>query len=78
MQLPAHKCHMCKLGCERQDSGSIVQALLQLVSERLADSIEESIAAVNAICCEGMDESLSLPERAHRRTNQLCRWTYTL
>ena len=56
--LHGHRCHMCKLGCERVDSGSAVQALLQLVGERLADSVEESVAAVDARCYEGMDEPL--------------------
>ena len=58
VQLPAHRCHMRKLGHERQESGNIIQDLLQLVSERLADSVEESIAAVNTRCYEHMDESL--------------------
>ena len=49
---------MRKLGREHQDSGGTVQDLLQLVGERLADSVEESVAAVNARCYEGMDESL--------------------
>ena len=70
--------YMCKLGCKHQDSGSTVQAPLQLVSERLADSLEESVAAVDARCYECMDESVSPPGRAHCGTNQLRRWTYTL
>ena len=58
VQLPAHRCHVRKLWCERQDSGSTVQDPLQLVSERLADSVEKNVAAVDVRCCEGMDESL--------------------
>ena len=49
---------MRKLRRERQDSGGTVQDLLQLVGVRLADSAEESVAAVDARCYEGMDESL--------------------
>ena len=49
---------MRKLGCERQDSGGTVQDPLQLVGERLADSVERNVAAVDARCYEGMNESL--------------------
>ena len=58
VQLPADRCHMRKLARERQDSGSTVQDPLQLVGERLADSVEKNVAAVDARCYEGMDESL--------------------
>ena len=46
---------MSKLGHERQDSGGTVQDPVQPVGERLADSVEESIAAVDVRCCEGME-----------------------
>ena len=59
VQLRAHRYHVRKLGRKRQDSGSTVQDPLQLVGERLADCLEESVAAVDARCYEGMDESLS-------------------
>ena len=74
VQLPAHRCYRGKLGCERQDLGNMVQDPLQLISERLADSIEESVTAVNARCYEGMDESLHrlLAGRAHCETDQCC------
>ena len=36
VQLPAHRCHVRKLGRERHDSGGTVQDPLQLVAERLA------------------------------------------
>ena len=58
VQLPAQRCHMRELGRERQDSGGTVQDPLQLVGEKLADSAEESVAAVDARCCEGVDQSL--------------------
>ena len=58
VQLPEHMCHTRKLGRESQDSGGTLQDPLQLVGERLADSIEKSVAAVDARCYEGMDESL--------------------
>ena len=58
VQLSAHGCHKRKLGCERQDSDGTVQDPLQLVGERLADSVEESGAAVDVRCYEGMDKSL--------------------
>ena len=58
LQLTAHRCHIQKHGREHQNSGGTVQDPLQLVDERLADSVEKSIAAANMRFYDGMDESL--------------------
>ena len=58
VRLLAHGCHIRKLERERQDSGGTVQDPLQLVGERLTDSVEKSVGAVNARCYESLDGSL--------------------